>query len=68
MPQFKWTTQKPSECGWYWVKGKVPHNNPDIMRFVIMPIINNSSRIQPQEGPLSTEGWEWFAGPIPKPI
>lgn len=67
--QFKWTSQKPMECGYYWVKGKRPHTNPRMMRFVIGKLLHgNMSRIQPEDGPLSTEGWEWFAGPIPKPI
>lgn len=66
---FVWTQAKPSKCGYYWVKGgPLPkHSNPRILRFRISQITGGSSRIEPEDGPLSSEGWKWFAGPIPSP-
>ena len=63
-----WTKTKPTKCGYYWVKGKAPrHHNPQILRFRIIAKMGGGQCIQPEGGALSTEGWEWFCGPIPKP-
>ena len=63
-----WTKTKPTKCGYYWVKGKAPrHHNPQILRFRIIAKMGGGQCVQPESGPLSTEGWEWFCGPIPKP-
>ena len=63
--EWVWTREKPTKCGYYWVKSRLHYKR--ITRFIISPVIGDSSHIEPQDGPLSTQGWEWFCGPIPSP-
>ena len=66
-----WTTEKPAEPGWYWVKCTkyLPkRGDVEIIRFDKTLFEREESHpIQPTSGGLSTEGWDEFAGPIPLP-
>lgn len=57
----RWTKDKPMCAGWYWVKAE--NYAAQIREFVPY-----QGGIEPDNGPLSTSGWESFCGPIPEPI
>lgn len=61
-----WTAEKPAAAGWWWVMST--DYEPRIMLFVTDRYFPDSHPIQPFDGPLSTEGWKWFAGPLPEPL
>jgi hypothetical protein len=58
-----WTKKKPTRIGWYWVRKGTA--NPEIRRFVRWD--SDKGNVEPYDGPYSTFGWDWFAGPLQAP-
>lgn len=63
------TQERPKVCGFYWVRSnRNPWRQWHIRRFVRMKSPSPDCQlIQPEDGPFSTEGWDWFAGPLNPP-
>lgn len=57
-----WTQNKPTKEGYYWVK-RTLRGKAEIHYFENFEHFG----LQPTRGRYSTQGWEYFSGPIEKP-
>lgn len=64
----KWTKAKPGACGWYWCFTPAQPGwqgaGPTIREFIMFVGVDHP---EPRDGPYSSEGWQFFAGPIKEP-
>ena len=72
MPDLRWTTEPPTEAGWYWVRWVSPRGGKDEAPDVVLVLVTQ------KDGPLhyeEAEGswlpivdvWTEWSGPIPEP-
>lgn len=59
----RWTREKPTKPGWYWCYSA--GTEKQILDFGFH--YGHDQGLQPRSGQFSTQGWEWFSGPIPEP-
>lgn len=61
--KLKWRSEKPTREGWYWCRRE--GYDDQIRKFE--PGVLSNGGIEPVDGPLSTAGWRYLAGPIERP-
>lgn len=68
-PALKWTKERPTRDGWYWVRGlSLLDGGPGIARVTLLypdGAVMNHAQVGMRD--YSLDEIEWFAGPIPFP-
>lgn len=65
----QWMRTKPMMPGFYWVRcDEGRKTRPEVKEFAVDELPHGNGGIEPVYGPYSTEGWDWFSGPIPPPV
>jgi hypothetical protein len=64
-----WTREKPTRPGFYWVRNDTGAKTiPEVKQFAVEgEYAITPGAIEPVYGPFSTDGWDWFAGPLYPP-
>lgn len=62
-----WTTEKPTEPGWYWMKADSGTDSGPIVRQIVTIIGDHLYYNHPQHGAINIPNERQWAGPIPMP-
>ena len=64
-----WTREKPTRPGFYWVRCDAGSKQiPEVKQFAAEgEYALTPGAIEPVYGPFSSDGWDWFAGPLYPP-